>query len=109
VAKREFADQLRLVKAAALTIGREVGQTIQGESGLLTFPDLPSDSLDSPPGGRLCCGHTGRCELPHGHRETVQKCDVERRLGGAQLQHRTSLLHDVSAAAGHKCASADCA
>ena len=43
---RQLADQLRLVEAVALALGREVGQAVQGQSRFRALPGLPLDRLD---------------------------------------------------------------
>jgi hypothetical protein len=47
---RELADQLGLVEAIALALGREVGQPIQTRSCFRSLPSLPLDRFDRPPG-----------------------------------------------------------
>jgi hypothetical protein len=95
VPDRELADQVRLVEAIAFAFGREIGQAIQNQSSLCALADLPLDRLNSPPSGCLRRRHAGGREWLHRYRETVRKCDVERCLVGAQIQHRPSWSHDA--------------
>jgi hypothetical protein len=53
VPDRELTDQLRLVEAVALALGREVGQAVQRQASFGALASLPLDRFDRPPGCRL--------------------------------------------------------
>ena len=42
---RKLADQLRLVEAVTLTLGREVGEPVQRQPGIRALASLPLDRL----------------------------------------------------------------
>jgi hypothetical protein len=44
----EFADQLRLVEAVALSVDREIWKAIQGQSRFGALASLPLDRVDRP-------------------------------------------------------------
>jgi len=63
---RQLPDQLRLIEAITLALGREVRQTFQLEPRLRALPGLALDRLHRPPGCRLGSGHAGGRERLHG-------------------------------------------
>jgi hypothetical protein len=84
---RELADQLRLVEAVAVTIGREVRQTIEGKPRLLTFPDLSLDRFDGSPGGGLRRGHAARAQRPYRHAEPIGQLQLVGLGALAEIDH----------------------
>jgi hypothetical protein len=69
---RKLADQLRLIEAIALPLGREVGQPIQGKSRFRALAGLPLDRFHRAPRGRLRGGHAGRRQRLHGDPQAVR-------------------------------------
>jgi hypothetical protein len=69
----KLTDQLRLVEAVTLTLGREVGEPVQRQPGIRALARLPVDRLDSAPRCRLRCGHAGRRQRLHRHQKTVRQ------------------------------------
>ena len=52
VPDRELADQLRLVEAVTLTLGREVGEPVQRQPGIRALARLPLDRFHRSSGTR---------------------------------------------------------
>jgi hypothetical protein len=91
VPDRELADQLRLVEAVPLALGREVGQAVERQPGIRALAGLPLDRLDPAPRCRLRCGHAGRGERLHPHREAVRQRDLVWLRSPREIDHdRTS-------------------
>jgi hypothetical protein len=91
VPQRELADQLSLVEAIPLPLGREVGQAVEGQSSFRALSCLSLDRLDRAPGRRLRCGHAGGGQRPDGDAETVRKSDFIGLRSLSQIDHgRTS-------------------
>jgi hypothetical protein len=87
----ELADQLRLVEAIALALGREVGQPVRGQSRFGALPGLPLDRFDPAPCRRLGRCHAGCRQRLHRHRETVRQRDLVRLRSLSEVDHdRTS-------------------
>src|SRR5918996_6531948 len=87
VPDRQLADQLRLIEAVPLALGREVGQTIQRQPGITPLSSLPLDRLNRAPRCRLRCGHAGSRERSDGDAKPVGQLQLIGLASLAQIDH----------------------
>ena len=92
---REFADQLSLVEAVALSVGREVGQSVKRQPGFRPLACLPFDRIDSAPGCGLGRGHAGGGERPNGDLQTVWQLQLVGLGALRKVDHASSLVNEV--------------
>jgi hypothetical protein len=76
VSQRELADQLSLVEAIPFSLGRKLGQAVQGQSSFRALAGLPLDRVDRSPGRCLCCRHAGGGQRLHRNFEAVWKLKI---------------------------------
>jgi hypothetical protein len=87
VADRELADQLRLIEAVTLSLGRKVRQPLQRQPGFRALSGLALDDLHRATGGGLRRGHAGRSERSDGDPEAVGQLQLIRLAALAQIDH----------------------
>jgi hypothetical protein len=91
----QLADQLRLIEAVALAVGREVGQTLKLKSSIGALPGLALDCLDCSPCRRLRCGHASGGQRLHGDRQTIRERDLVALRALPKIDQDSSFVNQV--------------